>query len=371
VGERVLSREQIVENFQEIKDEILRLWEDRVRREITPAKEKSQPILHDSLPEYLDNLADNISPSATHLDRKRTGEIGYKHGEDRANIDDYSLSQLVHEYRILRRTIFEVFDRRHKLTPEIRDIILDFNSEGIQKAVQRFAAVRTEELRRSNKELEHFAAIAAHDLKSPLGTISGYMELLDMDLAGKIPDDDYQYIKSTRRLVGSMALLVDRLLEYSSLGRERQPFSPVSMDDVVREAVESLRGLVEETQATVHYRKLPILIGERALLLQLFQNLISNAIKFREQSRQPLIAITVEDTRDFWKFRVDDNGKGFDTSGRENLFDLFTKGPSATGETGHGIGLATVRKIVDIHHGEVWAESKKGVGSTFYFTIPK
>jgi light-regulated signal transduction histidine kinase (bacteriophytochrome) len=243
--------------------------------------------------------------------------------------------------------------------------------EGIQKAIEQFSTVRSRALIQSNRDLEYFAAIAAHDLKAPLATISGYMELLDENLQNKISFEDAQYIKTIKKSTAQMTVLIDRLLEYSSIGRKVEPFAPLFVSEVVQRATDNLRELITSTSAKVIFKDVPQVTGEISLLTQLFQNLINNAIKFRDPKRVPEIRIEVTEHDSEWIFSVRDNGIGFKPEDKEHIFSLFKKSHSLQTQTGYGIGLATARKVVELHGGKIWAESEPGIGSTFYFTIAK
>lgn len=369
-----VEQKNAVVHLGQIKEKIMGIWESRVRSNVSSATEKEQLVLRYMLPELLENLTANLSTETTEVAEnsfQRAGDIGAEHGEQRGNLNDYTISQVLHEYRILRQVIFEVLEMEKLYSSKIRDSILNVVDEGIQKAIERFTVVRSRELEQSNKDLEHFASIAAHDLKSPLATISGYMELLDESLKRKIDFEDAKYISTIKRSAAAMTVLIDRILEYSSVGRKLGAFSRVSTDVIVREVVESLDSLIETTGAKIIFQDLPTVVAESALLSQLFQNLISNAVKFRDENRTPIIRIEAKEEPDKWIFCVKDNGLGIKLEDRENLFTLFKKVHSKSSHKGYGIGLATARKIVELHGGTIWIESQPGIGSTFFFTIEK
>lgn len=349
----------------------MRVWEFRVRESVAPAPSKSAPVLRSQLPELLENLVSCISPRPGGVELDEAGKIGKEHGEQRAALLDYTFSQVLLEYRILRQVIFEVLEEEKLQVSDVRDIILDVLDAGIEKAIDQFFYIRSEELKRSNRDLEHFAAIAAHDLKSPLATIMGFAEVLDERLHGKIGGEETEYIQAIRRSSARMTLLIDRLLEYSSVGREIKPFEPVSVTQVVVNVMENLKAAIEGSRAILHFDELPVVFGDVSLLSQLFQNFVSNALKFRHPKRNPEIRIDAKEEGPNWLFSIRDNGIGFDAKDKENIFSLFKRLDSAAAQTGLGIGLATARKVVELHGGRVWAESQPGVGSTFFFTLPK
>lgn len=366
-ADRIVASAQLAR----VKEKIMHVWESRVRESIISAPSKSEPVLRSQLPELLENLVSCISPKSGDIEFDEAGKIGKEHGEQRAGLLDYTFSQVLLEYRILRQVIFEVLEEEKLQISDVRDIILDVLDSGIEKAIDQFSYIRSEELKRSNRDLEHFAAIAAHDLKSPLATITGFAELLDESLQGKIGIEEIEYLRAIRRSSARMTLLIDRLLEYSSVGREVKPFESVSINQVAVNVMENLRTVIVSSQAKVHFDKLPVAFGDRSLLSQLFQNFISNALKFRDPNRAPEIYIDAKEEGQSWLFSIQDNGIGFDPKDKENIFSLFKRLDSVKAQSGSGIGLATARKVVELHGGRVWAESRPGAGSIFFFTLPK
>lgn len=354
-----------------IKEKILHAWEVEVRGYIASSAAQSSPVLRNMLPELLDNLVMNLTMGNEDLDFEIAGNIGIRHGQQRAALLEYSISQVLLEYRILRQVIFRTLEEENFTSSNSRNIILNVLDEGIQKAITQFSSVRSIELEQSNRDLEHFALIAAHDLKSPLATISGYMEILEEDLYNKIDQEDIAYIKTIKRSAAQMTVLIDRLLEYASIGRKNAEFTTVKMNDVFSRSIENLKGVIDSTNAKVTCSELPEVKGDISLLTQLFQNLINNALKFRSENRTPEVRIDVKEEADHWVFSVKDNGIGFKAEDKENIFGLFKKMHSQKAHKGQGIGLATARKVVEIHSGQIWAESQIDVGSTFYFSLAK
>lgn len=367
------SKEQTAagRRLKDLQERIIHLWEPRVRLEVKAAPSQTIPVLRNMLPELLQNLIASLTPDSGMEGMATAGRIGREHGLQRAGLADYTFSQVLLEYRILRQVIFEVLESESPLFPGVRDLILNTLDEGIEKAVEEFSSVRSEEIRRSNRDLQHFAAIAAHDLKSPLATITGFAELLDDGLRGKIGVDETEYVHAIKRSSARLTLLIDRLLEYSSVGRDAPVFEAVSTAWIVRDVVENLKGIMDSSRAELSLGELPPVFGDIALLLQLFQNFISNALKFSEPARPLKIHIAAEAQGAQWLFSIRDNGIGFNENDKENIFSLFKQLSDARTRPGQGIGLATARKVIEIHGGRVWAESTPGTGSVFYFTLPK
>ncbi|MFN3324351.1 MAG: ATP-binding protein [Bryobacteraceae bacterium] len=229
---------------------------------------------------------------------------------------------------------------------------------------------RTEsELRRSNEDLLQFAYVASHDLQEPLRMVGSYVQLLGSRFKGKLDADADEFIAYAVDGVRRMNELIRGLLSYSRLASETgPPASSVELDGVVRWALSNLDGAVRECGATVTHNSMPTVRGDFGRLAQLFQNLISNALKYRGDS-PPRIHISASQHGEFWRIGVADNGAGIDPRFQDRIFGLFKR--LHTSETpGMGIGLAVCRRIVERHGGRIWVESEPGKGSTFYFTLP-
>jgi PAS domain S-box-containing protein len=226
------------------------------------------------------------------------------------------------------------------------------------------------DLKRSNAELEQFAYIASHDLQEPLRMITSYMQIIEEDYKGKLDADADQYIAFTVEGAKRMQTLIDDLLAYSRVGTRGEPFIPTSMNSVLSKAIANLEVAIEESHAVVTHDQLPTVLGDESQLIQLFQNLLGNAIKFRGDDA-PAIHVGVEETKDGWVFSVRDNGIGIDMKYIERIFTIFQRLHARDEYPGTGIGLAVVKKIVERHGGRIWVKSAPESGSTFYFTLPR
>ncbi|WP_052055575.1 ATP-binding protein [Myxosarcina sp. GI1] len=227
------------------------------------------------------------------------------------------------------------------------------------------------ELSRSNAELQDFAHIASHDLQEPLRAISGYTKLLKTEYSSEFDSTAHEYmdfvIDGTHRMRG----LIEDLLTYSRVGTSELILGTVDCNKVVEEAITNLQTSIEEARADIIYRDLPCLTADRTQLVQLFQNLLVNAIKFRRQNISPQISIHAESTEDkSWLFKVVDNGIGIKTEYYDRIFKIFKRLHTHREFSGTGVGLALCRKIVERHGGKIWVESELGNSSTFFFTIP-
>lgn len=230
----------------------------------------------------------------------------------------------------------------------------------LQKANQKLA--------RSNADLEQFAGIASHDLRSPLSTINGYAQLLQMCGKEQLDDKCKDFVKEILKLCNRMNLLIGELLSYARLNQVQEPLQLISCDRLVQQALENLATEIYQYQAQVTYDPLPTIIGSESQFVQLFQNLIGNAIQYRREE-SPRIHLSAVLQENHYLFSIQDNGIGIDPQYSEYIFQIF-KRLHAQDYPGTGIGLATCRKIVERHGGSIWIKSQVDQGSTFYFTVP-
>lgn len=230
--------------------------------------------------------------------------------------------------------------------------------------------LQRQELARSNAELQQFAYIASHDLQEPLRMVTSYLQLLERRYKGQLDADADDFIQFAVDGALRMRTLINDLLTYSRIGTRGHAFELTSCTAAVEQAIANLQLAIDENGAVVTYSDLPQLQADPTQLIQLFQNLISNAIKFRGEA--PVrIAIAVSQTEDAWLFSVQDNGIGLDPQYADQIFVIFQRLNNRTHYPGTGIGLAVCKKIVERHGGRIWVEADLGQGSTFYFTIPQ
>ncbi|MEB3828611.1 ATP-binding protein [Phormidium sp. CCY1219] len=225
------------------------------------------------------------------------------------------------------------------------------------------------ELARANAELEEFTAIASHDLKSPLSTISGYAQLLQIRYGSQLNGEGNDYLSSILRICHRMNELIGDLLSYSRLNKQPDSFKSLECEILIRQACENLEREIDSTGAAILYENLPQIFGDRNALVQLFQNLIGNGLKYRSQA-VPEIRITASEKGDRLVFAIRDNGIGIDSQYLDKVFLPF-KRFHKDNTPGTGMGLAICRKIVESHSGSIWVESKCDRGSTFYFSLPQ
>ena len=226
----------------------------------------------------------------------------------------------------------------------------------------------SEYLEKSRKELQQFAYVASHDLQEPLRMVSSYVQLLSRRYKGKLDSDADEFIYYAVDGAKRMQEMINSLLEYSRVGTRGKPFKPTDLNSVLGLAIDNLTTYIEQNGAEITYDPMPIVMADRGQLVQLFQNLMGNAIKFHSE-KPPRIHVSVEQKADEWIFSVSDNGIGIDPDCKEQVFQIFS--PLHNKElSGTGTGLAICKKIVERHGGRIWMESDTQKGSTFYFTIP-
>jgi PAS domain S-box-containing protein len=226
-----------------------------------------------------------------------------------------------------------------------------------------------EELARSNRDLEHFAAVASHDLQEPLRTVAGFVELLRKEYGPRLDEEAGTYIGYAVEGVARMQRLIEDLLIYARVGsRGREP-SLTDAGAALRQALGNLHGRIQETGAEMIFGDLPTVRADASQLTQLFQNLLSNALKFRSQA-PPRIQVEACRDGDCWQFSVRDNGIGIDGKFREQIFEIFRRLHTHKQYDGTGVGLAICKRIVERHGGRIWVESQPGEGATFCFKLP-
>ena len=238
-----------------------------------------------------------------------------------------------------------------------------------QKKAAKVLAEKGEELTRSNRELEQFAYVASHDLQEPLRMVTAYTQLLGERYHGKLDELADKYIHYAVDGATRMQELIHDLLAFSRAGREEMALQQTDCNAVVGHAVKNLQAPINEIAATVTYRRLPILMANGPQLEQVFQNLISNAIKFRDGAI-PFIQIGAELDGGNWIFSVSDNGIGIAPEYAEVIFSIFQRLHTRTEYSGNGIGLSICKKIIEHHGGKIWLGNHSGPGCTFNFSIP-
>jgi signal transduction histidine kinase len=227
------------------------------------------------------------------------------------------------------------------------------------------------QLTESNQDLQIFAYAASHDLKEPLRMITMYTQLIERNLKKTLEGQTKEYMTYVTDGVKRMQLLLDNLLAYSLLGKNKKDNLAINLNEKLKKVLLNLTVAIQESEAKVVCLDLPTVMAAPTEMTQLFQNIIANALKFRKPDTKPVIEVScVEDENDFI-FAISDNGIGIKKEDQERVFLLFTRLYSHTHYEGTGIGLATCKKILTKLNGKIWVTSTEGVGTTFHFTIPK
>ncbi|MDP4285326.1 MAG: ATP-binding protein [Bacteroidota bacterium] len=229
-----------------------------------------------------------------------------------------------------------------------------------------------ESLIKSNRELQQFASITAHDLQEPLRMISNFTGLLEKKYSEKLDEKALQYIYFAKDGATRMQHLIADILEYARLDGHAAVFELVNIDEIINQVLEDLKHRIKKTKAVINYPGVNVnLMGNTNLLYRLFLNLISNALKFVSNDTNPVVSISLKDKDKFWQFAITDNGIGIAAEDQPKLFIAFNRLHSRESFEGSGLGLATCKKIVEQHHGKIWVESEEGKGTTFYINFQK
>lgn len=245
---------------------------------------------------------------------------------------------------------------------------LESENKEVNSSLEKKVWQRTDEIERKNKELEQFAYVASHDLQEPLRTISAFAELLQQQYRGKLDDNADKFLDYLQLASERMKILIKDLLDYSRIGREKEARA-VDCTMLLQDVLADMNKTIEENGARVDVEPLPVIRAYPTELKLVFQNLISNSIKFRRKDVPPVIDIGVAKEAHHWKFFVKDNGIGIEPQFQERIFIIFQRLHTRSQYEGSGIGLAHCKKIAELHGGNIWLQSVPGKGSTFYFTI--
>ena len=284
-------------------------------------------------------------------------------------VDDF---EVIHDFpRIGRRTM--LLNARLLEDGKIgtRMIVLSIADITESKRITDALKFASLELERSNVELKQFASIASHDLQEPLRTVRSFATLLQERLGDKLVGKDLEFMSYVIKGAKRMQEMIAAILYYSEVGHQDIRVTAIDLSMIAHTAVANLEDRIAKAQASVTVEHLPLVIADPLLMTQLLQNLVSNGVKFCSKERPAVITISVREEADDWVILVADNGVGIRSQDTARIFTLFQRAHSAAEYPGTGIGLATCKKIAERHGGRLWLESTLGVGTTFFFTLPK
>jgi light-regulated signal transduction histidine kinase (bacteriophytochrome) len=269
-----------------------------------------------------------------------------------------------------------------RIPVEISTHIFKKNSKNVILAISRDITERKkseeklkellEKLSTSNEELEQFAYIISHDLQEPLRTIANFTQLLQRRYKGKFDSDADEFMEYVVDASVRMKEMIHDLLEYSRVSTSKEELQPLDLNELIEDVLNDLKFTIEENNAEITYKKLPVVMGDYDQISRVFMNFISNALKFKKDNETPKINISClkdEKTKEYI-IGIEDNGIGIDEQYLNRIFEIFQRLHTRDKYKGSGIGLAITKKIIEMHGGRIWVESELDVGSTFYFSLP-
>lgn len=300
-----------------------------------------------------------------------------------SSIEDPDTKEWEYEYKMLRADgkVIHVYERGFiirdkkgkalRMIGAVQDVSRLKNNERALEKLNKDLKIRAEELTIVNKELEQFAYIASHDLQEPLRMVTSFLSQLQKKYEGQLDEKAQKYIHFAFDGATRMRQIILDLLEYSRAGRNEIKLEPVNLNKVMENILILLSHKIKLRAASINYNSLPTIIAAKTPIQQVLSNIIVNAIKYKDPARNPVIHVEVEESEEYWIFSIADNGIGIDPDFFEKIFIVFQRLHRNEEYSGTGIGLAICKKIIERHRGKIWLESEKGVGTTFYFSIPK
>ncbi len=262
------------------------------------------------------------------------------------------------------RSLNVALDKLHKSNDE-KELEIRAKEQAIQET-----ELLNDALNVKNQQLDHFAYVASHDLQEPLRTVSNYLEIFQEDFPDRLEGEAILYFEFINSAVDRMRNLISGLLSFSRIGTSGE-MERINLNETIFKIKNDFSAIIEERGILIETDPLPVILGYKIEINQLFQNLISNAIKFTDPHTEPHIKISFDETKNFYNFHIQDNGIGISDKDFGKIFDMFSRLHSTKDFEGQGIGLAFCKKIVELHHGNIWVTSEFGQGSTIHFTIGK
>jgi signal transduction histidine kinase len=284
-------------------------------------------------------------------------------------LDDFSEEKTRQE--MVQRAVLNILEDLEAERGKVELVNRQLQKEiDVRKRAEESLKEYSAELARSNADLQQFAYVASHDLQEPLRAVSSFSQLLARRYQGKLDSDADDFITFMVDGATRMQTLINDLLAFSRIGTRGNPFAPVECENILQTARANLDVAIAESGAVITHDPLPALVADQTQLTQLFQNLFSNAIKFRRPEEAPRIHVSAKRQGGAWRLSVRDNGIGIDPQYFDRIFIIFQRLHGREKYAGTGIGLAICKKIVERHGGRIWVESEREKGSTFHFVIP-
>lgn len=321
--------------------------------------------------------------------KKMDGWLNNLHHEDRERVesklrdhfnqkeshweDEYRFKTNENTYKYISARGYTIYDDQNapvRMIGVMQDLTERKAHETMLEQLNFNLEKRAKELSESNAELERFAYVTSHDLQEPLRMVTSFLQLLEKRYKDKLDQKAHEYITYAVDGAERMKRLILDLLEYSRVNSSVIEKEDVNVNEVIEDLRLTYKNLLQETNGTINSEKLPLIKGNKTQILQLFQNLIGNAFKYRSE-RPPVIDISYKKDNNVYKFSVTDNGIGIDPKFFQKIFIIFQRLHKREQYSGTGIGLAICKKIVEKHGGRIWVASAPDHGSTFYFTVPK
>jgi PAS domain S-box-containing protein len=266
--------------------------------------------------------------------------------------------------------VYNDYNKPLRMIGAMEDLTERKNNELTLQKLNNSLEKRAKELAASNEELERFAYVASHDLQEPLRMVTSFLQLLEKRYKDKLDAKALEYIAYAVDGAERMKKLILDLLEYSRVNTSLVGKENVDIEEILQQLRITYKRTLAETEGVIVSDKMPVVKGSKTQILQLFQNLIGNAFKYKSE-RAPVIKVLVTEEASFYRFAIEDNGIGIDPKFFNKIFIIFQRLHNRENYSGTGIGLAICKKIIDKYGGKIWVTSKPGEGSTFYFTLPK
>ena len=360
------------ELLKNTKEQILIQWESLSIAKLPKAHNISRIAIRDHIPCVFSALCAALESGVLKIPE----EHSRTHGRQRSWSTEYSLTEVMAEYSFLKNIIFDELTRAESMSWYEFRMISDFFDSTSAIAAAEFVKIREHEinsvtntLAAMNLELETYAAIAAHDLRSPISTILGFADII-FERTNTEDEVSFYAIGVIKKTAHRMLELIDQLLSYAKVGKEHLIRSTFSLNAVAHEAKENLAAQIQEIDAQINIEDLPNYEGDAILFRQLFQNLISNSLKFHSPHRLCQVSIKSTSNKNEIQLQIKDNGIGFDPKLNEMIFQPFNRGNNRSDIQGSGLGLATAKKIVDLHGGKISAVGQSGKGTEVFIILP-